>query len=60
MEVQFPKWCVDGYFKWYLTISHPHIIPPRHHGVDVRPSHSMGPYNDLLPPPPSPYGANDL
>lgn len=28
IRVQHPSQCDDGYLEWYLTISHPHIIPP--------------------------------
>lgn len=38
--------------EWYLTVSHPHIIPPREHGDDVVPSHARGHSDDVSPPPP--------
>lgn len=45
MEVQFLEECVDGYLDWYLIVSHLHIIPPRHHGDDVRPSNVGSSYD---------------
>lgn len=34
VEVQFLGQCMDGYLEWYLTVSHPHIIPPVEHAGD--------------------------
>lgn len=47
---------MDGYLKWYLTISHPHIIPSRKHEDDVELSHVGGPFDDMLS---LPHGADD-
>lgn len=55
--------------EWYLTVLHPHIIPPRNHGDDVVPSqggasHARSsfvgvPSDDVPPPPPLPHGVDD-
>lgn len=71
MEVQFPVECVDGYLEWYITVSHPRIVPPSQHGDDVGPSHVGSshvvyshvdvrvPSDDVPPRPPPPYCADD-
>lgn len=49
MRVQHDSQCEDGYLEWYLTVSHPRIIPPVDHTNDVGVL-----VDDMsLPPPPS-------
>lgn len=53
MQCRFSSLCnvwMDTW-RWYLTVSQSHIIPPRQHGDDARPSNARGPSDDVLPPP---------
>lgn len=53
ITVQHASQCDDGYFEWYLIISHSRNIPHVEHIDDVGPSDARVPVDDVPPPPPT-------